>query len=187
MLSSNENGEVAGLKYRDEDIIAYNLTTQQWSMVFDGSNVGLGDTDIDDFALLSNGSILLSVEKDMNLAGFGPVGDEDVLQFTPTSLGLNNTRGTFSLYFDGSQHGLEASNDNEDIKALDLDGSGNLVVSPHGPFKALGVKGENEDLFTFNTTSANWTAMSSLTPICARFGLTRRVMTSIWPLTVNSR
>lgn len=61
------------------------------------------------------------------------------------------------MYFDGSQHGLEASNDNEDIKALDLDGSGNLVVSPHGPFNALGVKGENEDLFTFNNANSTWT------------------------------
>jgi hypothetical protein len=56
--------------------------------------VALGDTDIDDFALLPNGVILLSVEKDLNLAGFGLVGDEDVLKFTPTSLALNNTRGT---------------------------------------------------------------------------------------------
>lgn len=147
---------MAGVSYRDEDIIAYNFTTTQWFMVFDGSNVGLGNTDIDDFAVLANGSILLSVEKDLTLAGFGPVGDEDVLQFTPTSLGLNNTRGTYSLYFDGSHYGLEASNDNEDIKALDLDGSGNLVISPRGPFNATGVKGENEDLFTFANAAWTW-------------------------------
>ena len=97
---------MAGVNYSAEDIIAYNQTTQQWSMVFDGSNVGLGDTDIDDFALLPNGIILLSVEKDMNLAGFGPVSNEDVLQFTPTSLGLNNTRGTFTLYKDMGSLGL---------------------------------------------------------------------------------
>lgn len=156
LLSSNENGAVAGVSYRDEDIIAYNLTTNQWFMVFDGSNVGLGNTDIDDFALLANGSLLLSLEKDLTLAGFGPVGDEDVLAFTPTSLGLNNTRGTYSLYFDGSQYGLEASNDKEDIKALDLDGSGNLLISPRGPFNALSVKGENEDLLTFANAAWTW-------------------------------
>lgn len=147
---------MAGVSYRDEDIIAYNLTTNQWFMVFDGSNVGLSNTDIDDFAVLPNGSILLSVEKDLTLAGFGPVGDEDVLAFTPTALGRNNTRGTYSLYFDGSHYGLEASNDKGDIKALDLDGSDNLVISPHGSFNVSGVKGENEDLFTFANTAWSW-------------------------------
>ncbi len=104
---------------------------------------------------------MLSLEKDFTLNGFGPVGNEDILKFTPTALGAA-TAGRWSLYFDGSDVGLDANNDNEDIKAIDFDGAGRLVISVRGTFDALGVKGDDKDLFVFtatslgNNTAGNW-------------------------------
>ena len=159
-VGSNENGKVPGLKYRDEDILVYNPATQQWTMFFDGSNVGMGNTDIDDFVLLPDGSLLLSVEKDFTLAGFGPVGDEDVLQFTPTSYGLDATRGSYSMVLDGSQYGLDPSKDDEDIKSVDVNVAGDLVISVRGKFDAQGVKGDSKDLFVFTPGAApNWSVL----------------------------
>lgn len=151
-LSTNKNGNVAGLTYRDEDIIAYDRTTGQWRMIFDGSDVGLASNDLDDFELLPNGHLLLSVERDFVLRDFGPVDDADLLEFIPTSLG-NQTSGTFSLYLAGAPVGLEKHDHKEDIKALALDTLGQWVISVRERFDALGIQGSDKDLFTFSATS----------------------------------
>jgi len=139
--------------------MAYNPSTGVWSLVFDGSDVGLGNSDVDGFAFLPNGQLLLSVEKDFNLSGFGAVDDSDILRFIPTSLGAT-TSGSYVLYFDGSDVGLDKSD--EDVDAIDFDASGNLLVSVDGSFKAQGVTGNDEDLFVLTNftpganTSGTW-------------------------------
>ncbi|CAN5817271.1 hypothetical protein BH10CHL1_BH10CHL1_26950 [soil metagenome] len=159
MLSAAKNGSVAGLKYRDEDIIAYNPDTGQWSVVFDGSDVGLGNADIDAFSFLPNGQLLLSVEKSFTLNGFGAVDDADILRFIPTSYGPN-TSGSYALYLDGSD--VDLNSGDEDIDAIAFDASGNLVISVKGSFKAQNVKGNDEDLFVLTdftpgaNTSGKW-------------------------------
>lgn len=151
LISSNVNEEVPGVNYRDEDIIANNLVSNTWSLIFDGSDVGLGNVDVDAFAFLPNGHLLLSVDTDFKLNGFGSVDDSDILEFIPLELG-NTTRGSYKLYFDGSDVGLSSSG--EDIDAIDFDKDGNLVISVNGEFKAPGVsgniKGNDEDLFVLN-------------------------------------
>lgn len=153
VISADSNGSVPGLSYRDEDIIAYNTTTG-WSLVFDGSDVGLGNVDVDGFAFLPNGHLLLSVDKDFTLSGFGAVDDTDILEFIPTSLGPT-TGGSYGMYFDGSDVGLNSSD--EDVDAIDFDASGNLLVSVAGSFNAQSVKGNDEDLFVLTgfTPGAN--------------------------------
>jgi len=159
MLSSDENSKVPGLSYRDEDIIAYNSGTGLWSLVFDGSDVGLGNSDVDAFAFLPNGQLLLSVEKDFNLSGFGAVDDADILKFIPTSLGAT-TAGSYVIYFDGSDVGLNSSD--EDVDAIDFDAAGNLLISVNGAFSAQTVTGNDEDLFVLTNftpganTSGTW-------------------------------
>lgn len=159
MISSDVNGSVPGLSYRDEDIISYNPSTQQWTLVFDGSDVGLGNVDVDAFAFLPNGHLLLSVDKDFKLNGFGQVDESDILEFIPGSYGAN-TSGSYTLYFDGSDVGLDKSD--EDVDAIGFDASGNLLVSVNGSFNAQGVKGADEDLFVLNgfasgaNTSGAW-------------------------------
>ena len=159
ILSGVNNGNIGGLAYRDEDIIANNLGTNTWTLVFDGSDVGLGNVDVDAFAWLANGHLLLSVDKDFTLNNFGPVDDADILEFTPTALGPTTT-GSYTLYFDGSDVGLNDSS--EDIDAIGFAATGELLISVNGSFNALGVKGNDEDLFvlhnaTFGTnTGGTW-------------------------------
>ena len=57
--------------------------------------------------------------------------DSDVVLFTATSLGYNTT-GTFSVYFDGSDVGL--ANNAEDVDAIEILPTGELVVSTSGNF-----------------------------------------------------
>lgn len=147
MISSDENGNISGLAYRDEDIIANDPTTNGWSLIFDGSDVGLGNVDVDAFGFLADGRLLISVDKDFTLNNFGKVDESDILLFTPTSLGPN-TAGAWALYFDGSDVGL--SDSGEDIDALDFDANGNLIISVTGSFKAPGASGNDEDLFVLN-------------------------------------
>lgn len=163
IISSNANGRVAGLQFRDEDILVNDPSDNSWSILFDGSDVGLGNVDVDAFGFLADGRILLSVEKDFTLNNFGAVDESDILAFTPTSLG-NTTAGGYTLYFDGSDVGLTTGA--EDVDAIDFDESGNLVVSVTGAFRAPGssgeVRGDDEDLFVLNNgvlgpnTSGQW-------------------------------
>lgn len=159
LISSDANGNIGGLAYRDEDIIANDPTTNAWSLIFDGSDVGLGNVDVDAFTFLADGRLLLSVDKDFTLNNFGKVDESDILVFTATSLG-DNTAGAWALYFDGSDVGL--SDSGEDIDALDFDQNGNLVISVTGSFKAPGITGNDEDLFVLtngalgDNTSGTW-------------------------------
>ena len=52
--------------------------------------------------------------------------DEDVLAFTPTSLG-DVTSGSWAMYFDGSDVGL-AETSGEDVDALDVVGGKDLSI-----------------------------------------------------------
>lgn len=160
VISSDANGKVPGLSYRDEDIIAYNPSTQQWTVVFDGSDVGLGKVDVDAFAFLPNVHLLVSVDKDFKLNDLlGQVDESDILEFIPGTYG-SSTSGTWARYFDGSDVGLDKSE--EDVDAIGFDANGNLLVSVNGKFNAQGVKGADEDLFVLNNfvpgsnTSGNW-------------------------------
>ena len=71
--------------------------------------------------------------------------DEDILAFTPTTLGAN-TSGTWAMYFDGSDVGLAETN-NEDIDALDVAANGDIYLSTIGVFSVTGVSGDDEDVF----------------------------------------
>ena len=148
-LSSAGKGMVGGVSYQDEDILRYSPATG-WSLFFDGSDVGVANTDLDAFHLLDDGSILMSFEQAFNLPPLGPVAPFDIIRFTPRQLG-SNTVGSFSRYFDGRSVGLEAGNEN--IDALALDAAGNLVISTVGTVRIPGVTGRDEDLLTFVATS----------------------------------
>ncbi len=148
-LSSAGKGMVGGVRYQDEDILRYSPATG-WSLFFDGSDVGVANTDLDAFHLLDDGSILMSFEQAFNLPPLGPVAPFDIIRFTPRQLGTN-TVGSFSRYFDGRAVGLETGNEN--IDALALDAAGNLVISTVGTVRVPGVTGRDEDLLTFVATS----------------------------------
>lgn len=133
----------------NEDVVAYDLSAGTWTWIFDGSDVGLGSFVIDGLAVLPGGDLLLSFTAAGTIGGIS-TDDSDVLRFTPTSLG-STTAGTFSIYFDGSDVGL--STNNEDVDAIALTASGNLLLSTLGAFSVTGVAGEDEDLIQFTATS----------------------------------
>ena len=131
-------------------------TAGTWSMYFDGSDVGLSGSNenIDAVAVLADGRILISTTGTFSVNGGVTGEDEDLIAFTPTSLGAT-TAGTWAIYFDGSDVGLN-SNDGEDVNGLyvrETGGSPTLYLSTVGNFSVTGVSGANEDVVAFTPTT----------------------------------
>jgi hypothetical protein len=141
----------------DEDIVEYNPTSNTWSLLFDGSDVGLGGFIIDGMARTAAGDILLSFSAAGTVGGMtgGPGGsttldDSDIVRFVPASLGAN-TAGSFVFHFDGSDVGLTYNN--EDVDAIAIAPDGRLILSTAGSTTANGVSSNDEDLIIFTATS----------------------------------
>jgi hypothetical protein len=149
----------------NEDVVAYNEGTGTWSLIFDGSDVGLSAFTIDGLARLDDGSLLLSFAEPGSLPGMtgGPSGttidDSDIVQFIPANLG-STTFGSFGFYFDGSDVGL--TGDGEDVDALIVTASGQLILSTNGGVSVSGVSGVHADLLIFtpsglgSVTAGTW-------------------------------
>ncbi len=163
-FSLKQSATVNGLRIRNEDIIAF--CGYDLARFFDGSDVGAGKLTIDAFAILSPGQVLISfsngftVDADHALPGLtGEVDDSDVLLFSAVHLG-EVTRGTFSMYVDGTDVGL--TTDDEDIDALDVLPDGRIIVSTVGDATVDEIKGRDEDLLAFSPeqlgdeTSGKW-------------------------------
>ncbi|MEZ6197424.1 MAG: PKD domain-containing protein [Planctomycetota bacterium] len=118
-----------------EDVVRYDVATGAWSMVIDGSDLGLAGNDITGFHAFGNGQFLFSIGTTQNVPGvfFGPNGFEvtpnDILYFIPTSTGTN-TAGFLYFVFDGSDVGLDGAN--EAIDGLFHDGVQFLAMSTIG-------------------------------------------------------
>jgi hypothetical protein len=127
-------------------------------MVFDGSDVGLGGSEITGMAVLPDGDLLLSFRAAATIGGLS-VDDSDIVRFTPTSLG-STTAGTFAMYFDGSDVSLDTNN--VDIDAITLAPDGRLVISTNGdPLSAQNIiSGRDEDLWIFSGTLGSSTSGS---------------------------
>lgn len=134
-LSLATDGTVGGLAYADEDIIRWAPDTGVWSVLFDGSDVGISGnnarTNIDAFALLDDGSLVMSFAGALTLSDVGAIDDSDLIRFVPASLGAT-TAGTFSWYLDGSDVGLTTNEENIDTVALLADGSVIVSISESG-------------------------------------------------------
>ena len=153
-VSSSSSGTAGGVSFKDEDILTYDTNTGTWSMYFDGSDVGVGSSaDIKAFTLLSDGSLLMSFNKVIDISGLGTVDDSDIVRFIPTSLG-SNTTGSFEMYLDGSSVGLTTNG--EDIDAIGFTPGGKLVVSTVGSFSVPGASGKDEDLIELDDVNGTW-------------------------------
>jgi len=103
-------GQVPGVSMRAEDLIALD-TEDNWSVYFDGSDVGLSSSqeNVDAAALDVAGSLDLSTAGRLSADGF-TADDDDVAVFEPTELG-EDTAGIFTgLLINGSDLGI-ATND----------------------------------------------------------------------------
>ena len=179
-VSSSSNGKVGGISFADEDILAYDPNTDQWSLVFDGSDVGLGGTgmDVNAFAMLANGHILMSTDRPVILGGLGKIDDSDIIEFAPDSLG-STTTGSFTLYLRGADIGLTTNG--EDIDAIDFAPDGQLLISTLGGVKVAGVSGTDEDLLAFDRSTGTWSGYFDGSDV----GLTNS-SEDIWGLSVGN-
>ncbi len=133
-------------------------------MYLNGIDVGLdmAAENIDSVSLLTDGRVLISTTGNPVVAGVTGAKDEDVLAFTPVSLG-NVTSGTWAMYFDGSDVGLSETS-GEDVDALDVTSNGRIYLSTSGDFSVTGASGADEDVFVCmptsvgNVTACNYSA-----------------------------
>ena len=150
-LSFTADGTLEGVSFADEDILKHEPAAGTWSLYFDGSDVGLGSTDVDAFSTLPDGSLLISVNSFLYyIPGFGFIGDADIVRFVPNALG-SDTAGSFEWYFDGSDVGLTAWA--EDIDAIDFAPDGRLLLSTVSYVSVPGAFGSDEDLVAFSPSS----------------------------------
>jgi hypothetical protein len=151
-LSLDANGSVGGVASQDEDILHFNGTS--WSMLVDGSDIGLGSTDIEGFYRVDADTILMALSNPVTLGSLA-VDTFDIVQFDATSLGPN-TAGSFSLYFDGNDVGLTSSG--EKIDGFTRLADGGLLISTTGTAKVPGlnstvITAQDEDLLSFTPTA----------------------------------
>ena len=159
LLSFNNTITVGGVTFAPTDIAQFDatslgsVTAGTFSMYFNGADVELSTSSeyIDALEVLPDGKVLISTVGTPSVTGVTSPADEDILAFTPTTLGTT-TSGTWSLYFDGSDVGL-ADTSMEDIDALDVDSNGNIYLSTTGVFSVTGVSGDDEDVFVCAPTS----------------------------------
>ncbi|HEX2980945.1 MAG TPA: hypothetical protein VHO48_11825 [Anaerolineaceae bacterium] len=138
-------------------------TAGVFSRYVDGEDVGLTTSgeNIDAIDLLSDGRVLISTSGGVSVPGASGV-DEDILAFTPTSLG-DATSGSWSVYFDGSDVDL-ATDSGEDVDGLSVTSGGDLLLSTRGAFAVSGVSGTAVDIFRCTPTSLGATTACSYSP-----------------------
>ena len=157
LMSSSSNGRIADFRYKDEDILAYDKASGQWSLYFDASDVlnfHYYSNDLNAFHVLEDGSILMSFDQSFNHQGLGWVNDSDILRFIPETVG-EETTGSFEWYLDGSDVGLSARD--EDIDAIGMTADGRLLISTISHYRVPThdgqLKGQDEDLLLFEATN----------------------------------
>jgi hypothetical protein len=156
----------------DSDLVRFEATSVgaatagTFSLYFDGSDVGLSASghDVTTVEPLSDGRIIVSILGSVTVSGASgnvSVRDEDLLVFTPTSLG-DVTAGTFEMYFDGSDVGLGDAG--EEVDAAALDSTGRIHLSAFATFSVPGVGGDDEDVFVFTPSTLGASTTGTYSP-----------------------
>ena len=148
-LVFNKSTSLSSFTAANEDIVCFDGSG--FSRYFDGSDVGLGSAVVDGISMLTPTEFLMSLNGTFNVMGIGSVEDRDIIKFNATALG-DSTTGTFEMYFDGSDVGLDQNA--EDIDAFDVLSDGRIILSTLGSVQVPGVSGgRDEDLLQFTPTS----------------------------------
>ncbi len=170
LMSFDNAVTVNGLTLEDWDIARFDatslgdITAGSFSLYFDGNDVGLDTSaeDVDAIELLPDGRLLISTLGSPSVSGVTGGRDEDLLAFTPTSLG-DVTTGTWQMYFDGSDVGLDTSA--EDTDALGIGPNGDIYLSTRDVFAVPGVSGGDEDIFVCTPTSLGDVTACTYSPV----------------------
>jgi uncharacterized protein YjiK len=151
-VSFTSSASVGGVSFADEDIMRFD--GMSWGLFFDGSDVGVSSPDLFGFAVVDSDTLLMSFSAAMTIGNLS-ITPQDVVRFDATSLG-NVTAGTFSIYLDGSDVGLDSNADSIDALSL-LTTSGGLptiLISTTGNPTVPGLSGlADEDLLAFAPTA----------------------------------
>ena len=156
-----------GTTIEDSDLVLFTPTSTgansagSWTFFLDGSDISLttNGEDIDGVYEYADGSLALSTLGSATVSGLNTQRDEDVMIFTPTSLGAS-TAGSFAYKFDGSDVGFNTSS-SEDLNAVTFNANDDLIFSTTGTWSASGGGGEDEDLGTFTGTYGSSTSGSA--------------------------
>ena len=164
---TSSNGST--LAVSDADIVKLVVQSNgqfQHSLQFDGSDVGLTTAaeDIDAFATLADGSIVLStvgafsVSTRYSRAGLGSGAllsgqGHDLLRFVTSQVG-STTLGSWSIYLRGNSVDLGGTNEN--IDAVSVMPDGRIIISTVGPVSVPGLVGDDEDLLSYTPATRAW-------------------------------
>jgi hypothetical protein len=138
-ISSTSGGSVDGISFAEQDVLAYNPATDAWTMLIDGSDIGLGATDLKAFEWRPDGTQIMGFNGRLTLPGIAAtVEPNDLVRFIPSRLGTT-TQGRFELFFDGSDVGLSTAS--EAIDGAGFLPDGRLVISTIGAAQVPGATG----------------------------------------------
>jgi hypothetical protein len=169
VLSTLANSTVPGVTGIPDDADLYSWSGSSFRRDVDASGAGLPSAaNVDGLDWVDATHFYLSFAADSTwVPGLGKVQDEDVVY---------DNAGTWSVWFDGTAHGLTASG--LDLDAISVDGA-TLSFSTRGNVNPPGVGGsaDDADLYTWNGTSyarvwdATWRGFAKSTNVD---GLVRR-------------
>jgi len=161
-LSPTGASTIAGKSVTNADILAYVKATNTWDVLYDGSSVNT-PKNLSAFVFQGQDIILgFSVAQVVPGLGGTTVPPQDLVRFTPTSIGYNNTAGIFAWFFDGSDVGLTTSG--EIVDALWIDTTGRLYISTTGSGvvpanstnpSGVKVKFQDEDVLRFTPATGS--------------------------------
>jgi len=137
LFSNTVDIQLGGVTYQEGDLIEYNMDTGAASLFFD-ADTWFQAADVDAVHVLPNGNVILSMENDET---YDEVDYEngDLIEFNPVN-------GDASLYFPGGVLLGGAEN----IDAMSLTPSGNLILSTTTSATLAGVGFARGDLVEYN-------------------------------------
>ncbi len=146
LFSTAGNQLPPGVGGRRDDANIYRWDSTQFSRVLQVTDQQYGvpgAANVDGFSQVSDTQFYVSFANDVTMPGLGRVQDEDVLYYDGSA---------WSVYFDGTAHGMTASA--QDVNGISVR-NGLLYFSTFGNKKPPGVsgRGDNSDIYTWDGSS----------------------------------
>lgn len=134
-------GQAGNIPYDAEDILAYDTRSNTWSLLFDGSDVGLSGKGVDALSFTTCPGTLLSLN-----GQYHDIYNHDVAQFLPYSFG-SSTSGDLELYEDNPP---ELSTSSENIDGMGFSSDSKQLLSTSGVASVTPYQFQAEDVFLYD-------------------------------------
>ncbi|NIP23226.1 MAG: PEP-CTERM sorting domain-containing protein [Phycisphaerae bacterium] len=144
VLSTVAGETLGGLTFGKGDLVEYDPTTDTATLFLDENLFSSSQPNIDAAYILDNGNIILSTTGNATIGGLG-FGKDDLIEYNPTT-------DVATLFFDGNLF-----SGNENIDAVNLLTSGNIVLSTVGNATLGGLSFGPGDLAEYNPTTSTAT------------------------------